>query len=134
MRDMRTPTTMSDYVVTEADNGGVHTNSAIPNHAAYLIGDQLGKDAMARIYAQTITEHIDKDVDFEKLAHGTWQSATELYGAKSPEVEAVEDAWNGVLELDGSDRLWRDKPSYEEWEPSEAPGSAFPKAPADDSH
>ncbi|MBC7662706.1 MAG: M4 family metallopeptidase [Caulobacter sp.] len=113
VRDMRTPTTMSGYVDMVGDNGGVHINSAIPNHAAYLIGDKLGKDAMARIYAKTITNHIDKNVDFEKLAHGTWQSATELYGAKSREVEAVEDAWNGVLELDGNDRLWKDKPTYE---------------------
>lgn len=28
---------MKDYVFTEKDNGGVHTNSGIPNKAAYNV-------------------------------------------------------------------------------------------------
>ena len=30
------PATMDDYVRTGRDNGGVHINSGIPNHAFYL--------------------------------------------------------------------------------------------------
>jgi Zn-dependent metalloprotease len=33
---------MSGYVQTESDNGGVHINSGIPNHAFYLLAASLG--------------------------------------------------------------------------------------------
>jgi Zn-dependent metalloprotease len=35
------PATMG-YVKTSSDNGGVHTNSGIPNHAFYLAATALG--------------------------------------------------------------------------------------------
>ena len=41
------PAAMAGYVQTSTDNGGVHINSGIPNHAFYLaaiaIGGQRGK-------------------------------------------------------------------------------------------
>ena len=33
---------MKDYVFTEKDNGGVHTNSGIPNKAAYNVIQAIG--------------------------------------------------------------------------------------------
>ncbi|MGW7595389.1 M4 family metallopeptidase, partial [Streptomyces rubiginosohelvolus] len=36
------PGTMDDYVHTSRDNGGVHINSGIPNHAFYLAATALG--------------------------------------------------------------------------------------------
>ncbi|MFD2438424.1 M4 family metallopeptidase [Modicisalibacter luteus] len=36
------PGHMRDYVETQADNGGVHINSGIPNHAFYLVAMALG--------------------------------------------------------------------------------------------
>ncbi|MCE0446331.1 M4 family metallopeptidase [Streptomyces tricolor] len=36
------PATMEDYVRTGRDNGGVHINSGIPNHAFYLAATALG--------------------------------------------------------------------------------------------
>jgi hypothetical protein len=107
-RDMSIPSTVSDFVETDEDFGGVHTNSSIPNYAAYLIGRKVGHDELGAIYAKTIDEHLDSSVTFEKLATGTWRSARELYGADSAEVRAVEQAWDGVLELHGSRRLWPD--------------------------
>lgn len=110
IRDMSRPVTMKDYENTESDHGGVHTNSAIPNHAAYLIGDELGKDTMGRIYARTISQHIDNDTDFKELATGTYRSAVELYGVDSAQARAVTQAWDGVLELHGSRDLWTTQP------------------------
>ena len=37
------PAHMNDYVHTTEDNGGVHTNSGIPNHAFYLAATDLGR-------------------------------------------------------------------------------------------
>ena len=36
------PAHMDDYVHTTDDNGGVHINSGIPNHAFYLAATELG--------------------------------------------------------------------------------------------
>ena len=37
------PSHMDDYVNTQSDNGGVHTNSGIPNKAAYNTIRSIGK-------------------------------------------------------------------------------------------
>jgi Zn-dependent metalloprotease len=34
---------MKDYVDTDYDNGGVHINSGIPNHAFYLTAMEIGR-------------------------------------------------------------------------------------------
>ena len=39
------PATMADYVETTDDNGGVHINSGIPNHAFYLAATAIGGHA-----------------------------------------------------------------------------------------
>ena len=39
---------MDDYVRTGRDNGGVHINSGIPNHAFYLAATALGGNAWER--------------------------------------------------------------------------------------
>jgi hypothetical protein len=108
VRDMSVETTMDDFLVTREDHGGVHTNSAIPNHAAYLIGEEVGREDMGRIYARTIQEHITPDMEFTDLAVGTWRAAVDLYGRDSAEARAVQQAWDGVLLLDGDTSLYTD--------------------------
>ena len=44
------PSHMDDYVNTSSDNGGVHTNSGIPNKAAYNTIRSIGKDKAQQIY------------------------------------------------------------------------------------
>lgn len=39
------PSDMSRFVQTNDDNGGVHTNSGIPNHAFYLAAVAIGGNA-----------------------------------------------------------------------------------------
>jgi hypothetical protein len=110
VRDMSRRATMDDYVETTQDNGGVHINSAIPNHAAYLIGEELGRDHLGEIYARTIQQHITPDMQFTDLAVGTWRSAVELYGADSSQAAAVQQAWDAVLLLDGNTSLFTPAP------------------------
>src|SRR5919205_959577 len=53
------PATMSGYVHTTADNGGVHINSGIPNHAFYLVATALGGHAWEKaghIWYETIRD------------------------------------------------------------------------------
>ena len=42
------PAHMDGFVVTRDDNGGVHINSGIPNHAFYLAAKALGGHAWER--------------------------------------------------------------------------------------
>ncbi|HCU7777653.1 TPA: zinc metalloproteinase aureolysin, partial [Staphylococcus aureus] len=49
------PAHMKDYVFTEKDNGGVHTNSGIPNKAAYNVIQAIGKSKSEQIYYRALT-------------------------------------------------------------------------------
>ena len=94
------PSTMSDYVVTATDNGGVHTNSGIPNHAFYLAASALGGHAWERAgriwYRVLMTRAVPPDAHFHTFALATVNAAIALYGATSPEAEAVSSAWMDV--------------------------------------
>src|SRR2546426_5219775 len=53
------PATMSQFVHTSQDNGGVHINSGIPNHAFFLLATQLGGNGWGdagRIWYETIRD------------------------------------------------------------------------------
>lgn len=94
------PATMADYVVTSADNGGVHINSGIPNHAFHLAAAAMGGYAWERagqIWYDAITEHsLPADCTFPIFAAGTLAAAEKRYGTSSPEYSAVSEAWEAV--------------------------------------
>ena len=93
------PGHMRDYVTTDADNGGVHINSGIPNRAFVLVARALGGPAWeraGRIWVDTITGNIGADCDFATFARLTVAAATARYAAGSPEVAAVRAAWDAV--------------------------------------
>ena len=94
------PSTMNDYVVTAVDNGGVHTNSGIPNHAFYVAARSLGGYAWERAgriwYQVMASRSVPQDAQFHTFARATIVAAAELYGADSPELRAVAEAWIDV--------------------------------------
>ena len=93
------PAHMKDYVNTLNDNGGVHINSGIPNHAFYLIAIELGGNAWERagaIWYRTLTQKLVSDSNFADAANLTYVSATELYGEGSLEQQAVKKGWAEV--------------------------------------
>jgi Zn-dependent metalloprotease len=96
------PATMADYVNTTDDNGGVHINSGIPNHAFYLLATELGGNAWERagqIWYDVLTGgELTAHAKFADFAALTVQAARERYGASggSPEEEAVVKAWTQV--------------------------------------
>ena len=61
------PATMAGYVHTTMDNGGVHTNSGIPNHAFYVAAMAFGGYAWekaGRIWYETLRDRrLEADVD-----------------------------------------------------------------------
>ncbi|MET0736178.1 MAG: M4 family metallopeptidase [Microbacterium sp.] len=96
------PAHMDDFVVTRDDNGGVHINSGIPNHAFYLTAMELGGKAWERaglIWYRTLTGDLDPDIDFAGFAAATLSAAAAEYGEDSEEVAAVRTGWTGVAVL-----------------------------------
>jgi Zn-dependent metalloprotease len=94
------PATMADYVHTAEDNGGVHTNSGIPNHAFYLVAVAIGGhswEKAGQIWYDTLTDHTLKaNASFATFANLTVSHAGSRYGANSAEQKAVQDAWAKV--------------------------------------
>lgn len=93
------PGHMDDYVKTIDDNGGVHINSGIPNHAFYVTALTLGGFAWEKagmIWYQTLTEKLSERNTFQQAADLTFEAAGELYGTGSMEQNAVRTGWAEV--------------------------------------
>lgn len=96
------PDNMDDYYNTpddaDNDNGGIHTNSGIPNKAAYLIAEAIGMAKTAKIYYGAYN-YFNYTIDFTGAANAIMRAATDLYGASSTEVNAVKTAFTAVKVL-----------------------------------
>lgn len=94
------PSTMDGYVQTASDNGGVHTNSGIPNHAFYLVATTIGGPAWkaaGQIWYDTISDpRLKPNATFSSFAALTLRSARSRFGTNSAEVDAVKSAWEQV--------------------------------------
>jgi Zn-dependent metalloprotease len=94
------PADMDHYVNTASDNGGVHTNSGIPNHAFYLIATTLGGnawEAAGAIWYDALSDpKLKPNATFSAFASTTLRQARTLYGATSAEADAVQAGWAAV--------------------------------------
>ena len=94
------PATMAGYLRTGEDNGGVHTNSGIPNHAFFLVATAIGGNAWLKagqIWYDTIRDKsLKPSADFAAFAGRTVANAGHRYGTNSIEQKAVIDAWQRV--------------------------------------
>jgi Zn-dependent metalloprotease len=98
------PATMDDYHELPAweDNGGVHINSGIPNHAFYLAAHEIGGPAWKKaglIWYRTLCDLLWADANFMRAATATIQAARTEFGAGSLEEQAVTNAWKTVKVL-----------------------------------
>ena len=93
------------------DNGGVHSNSGIVNHAFYLaieggtnrtsgLGVQgvgaANREQIERVFYRAFTEMLNASATFATARAATIQTARDLYGAGSPAERAVTQAWTAV--------------------------------------
>ncbi len=93
------PGHMKDFVHTSKDNGGVHINSGIPNHAFYLVATAIGGNAWKKagmIWYVALRERLRSRSGFNAAAKATISVAKELYGDASAEMKAVQNAWKAV--------------------------------------
>ncbi len=81
------------------DNGGVHINSGIPNHAFYFVAMEMGGYAWenaGRIWYITLRDRLRRNSEFQDVADITFQVAGELFGNESAEQQAVGIGWARV--------------------------------------
>lgn len=78
------------------DNGGVHINSSIINHAAYLTAQEIGRDKLGQIYYRALTQYLTPTSDFSDARQAIVQSAVDLYGENSTEVVAARGGFDSV--------------------------------------
>lgn len=93
------PAHMKDYVNTISDNGGVHINSGIPNHAFYVTATQIGGSAWEKagqIWYVTLRDKLTSNSNFQDCANLTYQTATDQFGDGSLEQQAVKAGWAAV--------------------------------------
>jgi Zn-dependent metalloprotease len=99
------------FLGTSFDNGGIHINCAVPNHAFYLAvaggtnrvsglrveGVGLAnRDRIERIFYRAFVYFLGSSSMFHDARVATIQAAGELYGSASAEARAVTDAWAAV--------------------------------------
>lgn len=94
------PQSMSEFIVTSQDNGGVHINSTIIGHAFYLLAQgssgAIGIRDAERIFYRALTTHLVRNAQFIDARLACIQSATELFGANSPQTAATTAVFNQV--------------------------------------
>ena len=92
------PDHMSRYVNTTSDQGGVHTNSGIPNRAFYLTAIGIGGnswDVAGNVWYRTLLDsRLSANAQFQNFADLTADNANQIYGV--PVRAAVVQAWQDV--------------------------------------
>ena len=117
IRSMATPGTHGDpdhyrnrYVGPD-DGGGVHRNSAIPNHAFYLAIEggmnrtsglnvrgvgAANREQIEKVFYRAFTLLMPANATFATARAATTQAARDLYGSGGAVEQAVDSAWNAV--------------------------------------
>jgi Zn-dependent metalloprotease len=84
IRDMRNPgaygqpATASQYVCTSSDNGGVHTNSGIPNKVYANLVDALGRSGAEQVRYRAQTVYLGPTATFADARAAEQQAAADL--------------------------------------------------------
>jgi len=91
------PDNMNNYEydpdTEDGDWGGVHINSGITSKAAYLVAKNIGLDKTAKIYYRALVTYMSPYTDFKQAENCLNEAATDLYGANSAEVKAINNAF-----------------------------------------
>ncbi|MBW2710167.1 MAG: M4 family metallopeptidase, partial [Deltaproteobacteria bacterium] len=108
IRDMKTPGNFGDpdkmssvnYWLSSVDGGGVHSNSAINNKAAYLMTDGdtfngfiitgIGINKVAKVYYEAQTNFLTSGSDFADLYEALFQGCINLVGTDDIDIN---DCW-----------------------------------------
>ena len=92
------PNHVNEQYTGSQDNGGVHINSGIPNHAFYLFANDasVGKTKAEQVYYKALRDYLVKSSKFVDCRLAVIQAATDLYGASVANVAANAFAAVGI--------------------------------------
>jgi bacillolysin len=105
------PDHYSRRTLSPEDNGGVHTNSSIVNHAFYLAVEGgrnatsglavtgvgfANREQMEKVFYRAFTTMLPARARFSTARAATIQAARDLYGIGSAAERAVTEAWTAV--------------------------------------
>jgi thermolysin len=91
------PDHMSKYVTTTSDNGGVHTNSGIPNKAFYNYATAIGsRDIAGKVWYKAAQSYMTSTTNFSGARAATLNAAAALYGTTSTYYTQLATAWSNV--------------------------------------
>ncbi len=102
--DYNQPSKMSNFITlpntTEGDNGGVHVNSGIINHAYYLLAEGLngaiGTSDAEKIFYRALTTYLVKNSQFVDARLAVLDAAKDLFGADSTQYQKAAEAFDSV--------------------------------------
>ena len=80
----------------QGDNGGVHINSGITNHAFFKIATSIGKSNAEDIFYRALTKYLVRSSQFIDLRVAAERSAIDLFGNGSAQLAAVQTGFNEV--------------------------------------
>lgn len=95
------PDNMNGYTDDPNDNGGVHLNSGITNHAFYLAAYNVGgfsweKVGLVWYKAMCNRSKVPINATFDDFKEATIIESTALFGAANKVTLAIKDAWKSV--------------------------------------
>ncbi len=88
------PKHVNEKFTGSQDNGGVHINSGIPNHAYYLFATEITKAKAEKVFYRALDLYLTKSSKFVDLRNAVVQAADDLYG--NTEVDAAKNAFSAV--------------------------------------
>jgi len=96
------PASVSEMYTGTEDNGGVHINSGIVNFAFYKYVTAVGMEKGEKTFFRALFQYLTRSSQFIDCRLAVVQSAKDLYGDGSAEVNAAKAAFNEVGITDGS--------------------------------
>ena len=107
------PSNTSEQYNGGEDNGGVHINSGIPNHAFYLFATAsgVGKEKAEQVYFKALDDYLVKSSQFIDARIAVIQAATDLYGATVANAAASAFAQVGIGNAPGGNYLGQLSPN-----------------------
>ncbi len=123
----------SQFYCGHNDNGGVHTNSGVPSHAAYLMSDGgsynghtisgIGRSRTEQIFYRALTVYFSSSTGFNQAYTGLRAACADLYGNSSTYCTNVTNALQAV-EMNSASICGSSGGAADMYEPDDSPSHA----------
>ncbi len=112
------PRHVSEMYLGSGDNGGVHINNGIGNHAYYLYATAVTKEKAEQVFYRALTRYLTMTSQFIDFRIAVIQSAKDLYGGNSSEAAEAAEAFDKV-------GIYQEEPVAEQQDYNVNPGQEF---------